>query len=208
MIPLLTSCGRPEAAEGAEVKPMSPEELILRATRKPRNAPARPVTGAEPVAPTAGMEKVPARPVEPSSVEHRTNLHGIVIPDVPVSGRLGGEPFRLQEVVYHPGARAIQFRGEGDRSLFLFPFPGESGVELAGRRVEINTPRPRGEQPHIHLHTPRSDGSIRIEVFKRSFVLNLEFGLPSAGHIPARVYVCLPDEHESHLAGTFDLPMP
>jgi hypothetical protein len=49
------------------------------------------------------------------------------------------------------------------------------------------------------------DGNMRItESFTNGYAMKLEFGVVSSNQLPGKIYLCLPDEMKSCVAGTFN----
>jgi len=51
-----------------------------------------------------------------------------------------------------------------------------------------------------------SDLVPKVEVFMDKYAMRLDFGQAAAnGKIPARIYLCVPDQHKSYVAGNFEV---
>jgi hypothetical protein len=81
-------------------------------------------------------------------------------------------------------------------------FPKNGGTERDNHRFVIQTNRP-GIRPRITLHW--RDGSQRgSQTFSNGYAMKLELAQTSADKAPGRIYLCLPDDSRSFVAGTFD----
>lgn len=62
---------------------------------------------------------------------------------------------------------------------------------------------PRGRPAiHIHVHSTTPPG---IAVHQAGYEMRLEFGKKKDGKIPGKLYLCLPDDAKSCIAGSFTL---
>jgi hypothetical protein len=77
------------------------------------------------------------------------------------------------------------------------------GGDLAGKSVEI-TPDQRPPLPRIIISWRDEQQHSARQVFTNGYALKLAFDQESEGRLPGRIYLCLPDEAKSVVAGTFD----
>jgi hypothetical protein len=138
---------------------------------------------------------------------HMMNLSGIAAPRQPLGGVIGGEPFVLDHVDYHESTNVLLLHGkaraDGSVGPVVFVFLPEAA--RGGMAVDVLLPKDGPEFPHVHVHhvdMPASNG-----VFSDGFVMRLDLGPKSGAGLPARFSLCLPDEHESWIGGTFALPL-
>jgi hypothetical protein len=79
----------------------------------------------------------------------------------------------------------------------------ESIDELTGRLYSINPDLSR-VAPEVHKRLRKKEGDFpEAQIFPNGYAMRLEFGAPSNGEIPGRIYLSLPDKSKSYLAGTF-----
>lgn len=125
-----------------------------------------------------------------------------VIPAGPVGGSLGGVEVTPEALV------------EGDYLVFRVTKPGTPEVErevLLKLRTTTNQPLPVGkrtvrqespegpEVPPVVLTVPGKLG----QVFPNGYAMTLELEPRKAGKVAGKIYLCLPDDQKSFLAGTF-----
>ena len=96
---------------------------------------------------------------------------------------------------------------DADINVFLFLKPGES---LEGKTYEVAaTDEVKVGAPHVHIHRiPTGEKLPKGMAYPNKFAMKLEFGKAKDGKIPGKIYVCLPDEQKSYVAGTFAIDNP
>ncbi|HEV3261060.1 MAG TPA: hypothetical protein VG013_29685 [Gemmataceae bacterium] len=127
------------------------------------------------------------------------------IPEAQASGTVHGRPFRLDKATLANGVFTL-LQGKGFDpdvavQLFLFLKPGETPE---GKTFNIATTTAFGS-PHVHLACKEAGKMIpEMETFMDKYAMKLEFGKASEEHLPGKIYLCLPDDAHSWVAGTFD----
>ncbi len=76
------------------------------------------------------------------------------------------------------------------------------GEELSGKTVQIPADRPRA--PHVVLRWKDAQQQAQSETISRGYALNVVFGEATNARLAGKIYLCLPDEPKSFVAGTFD----
>jgi hypothetical protein len=151
------------------------------------------------VAPAPASSQVP----EGWSLDMRT----LVTPAAPASGRLGGQEFRPDEIELD--GNQLTFR-QGRR-----PDPqGEIKITLSGGaefgrgfKLEVTAEQGIAGTPHIHASWKiPADPLPRSDIFIHKYALKLELDKTGSEKLQGRIYLCLPDEAYSFLAGTFEVP--
>ena len=72
---------------------------------------------------------------------------------------------------------------------------------LSGRSFEVGANH-AGFAPGVSLFWREGDMRV-MEMFTNGFAMKLEFGNVSSNQLPGKIYLCLPDEAKSYVAGTF-----
>lgn len=131
----------------------------------------------------------------------------MVIPDTKVSGSIHGQPFALDGTKLTRGGSLELLEGKEhfpDRSvtIHLFPeegetLPGKTYVTLSDERVSVPHVRIKWQEPGS-----RFGGK---ETFTHGYAMVLQFGECKRGQLPGMIYLCLPDESRSVIAGTFSV---
>ncbi len=190
----LIGCGKDKDAPA----PVVPEPPAVSQTEAlpPAAAPSAP---AEPAAP---KETAPT----PPTTGWTDDPKAMVFPASPAAGKVGGQPFTPQTAdISRIRGRFLTLR-QGDESnpdvevrILLSAAKEES---FAGKTYEVAPDNGPGG-PAISVARKTSERPAEPALFTEKYALRLEFGQESNGKLPGRVYLCLPDESKSHVAGTF-----
>jgi hypothetical protein len=165
----------------------------------PAPAPGAAATGdAAPPAP-------PANP-EPAADPYQMDPGKHVVPDRPAAGRLSGKTFTPDRVELH--GRTLTLRQGKDFFADL-----EVAIDLRGDDKTPPTPVKLTVRPDQKwtdrtvpsLATKVRDGQSlpKTEFIRDGYALTLELGGRDKGEVPGKIYLCLPDDQKSYLAGTF-----
>jgi hypothetical protein len=95
------------------------------------------------------------------------------------------------------------WQSEMAANVFVFTnaFSTNASEILSGMSFEVDTNH-AGFAPSVSLFW--REGDLRVmEMFTNNFAMKLEFGKSSGGKLPGKIYLCLPDEAKSCVAGTF-----
>ncbi len=122
-------------------------------------------------------------------------------PEGPVTGRIRNRDFVCERAILQGGTLTLRRGRSGTTDLGLsIAFFAKQAEELDGKTLSVtftNSVSPR-------LTVRWKDGpQAKTEAFKNGYSLRLEFGAISNGRIPGRIYVCVPDDSKSCVAGTF-----
>jgi len=88
--------------------------------------------------------------------------------------------------------------------------PRELARQLEGKRFQVNRESTRSNL-RVDLYWPDANAGrtiYRRDAYPEGYAMILEFGKASGGKLPGRIYVCLPDEDHSVVAGTFQVKAP
>ncbi len=134
------------------------------------------------------------------------NLAKMKIPNTPVRGRIHGRPFHLAAAKLKQDSWLTLRQGKDffpdlaiDIVLFL-----KAGERLAGHQFRV-MPESGYGGPHVILkwRVKPGEGVPESKTFMSQYALLLQFGKPTGGKLPGRVYLCLKDDQHSVVAGTF-----
>jgi hypothetical protein len=134
-----------------------------------------------------------------------SDLSDAVFPDVTAAGKINGEGFVCQKAVLLGGVLMLRQYRDGLREVkVIINLPAEQAEELQGKFVEVltNTAAP----PRVMLRWENNQQSL-AETVTNGYALKLSFGDPSKHMLPGKIYLCLPDEEKSRVAGTFNAEM-
>jgi predicted RNA-binding Zn-ribbon protein involved in translation (DUF1610 family) len=139
----------------------------------------------------------------PTNISWTLDLTNAVFPDTPAAGRIHGSGFLCEKAVLR-GGQLILAQGKTfpwDLGLALPPF-ARQGEELSGKTFEITPDRP--DPPYIVLRWKDEQQQAATETIYNGYLLKVAFGQATNKHMAGRIYICLPDEAKSFVAGTFD----
>ncbi|MFP5348605.1 MAG: hypothetical protein ACLGHO_02030 [Gammaproteobacteria bacterium] len=128
-----------------------------------------------------------------------------VIPAHPVKGSINKSEFVPNVVEIESGTLTLR-QGEGplatEVKVFLYTRPWEIP---AGRSFKLMQPAGGGSSPHIRVRSPEAGQSApRQREYTEKYTLLLELGPEQDKKIPGKIYLALPDDDKSQVAGTFE----
>jgi DNA-directed RNA polymerase subunit RPC12/RpoP len=157
-------------------------------------------THAQPSASPSGLN--PASPV-PTNLLWTLDLTNAAFPEAPVVGRIHGSGFRSERAILRGNVLSLSQGKAWPWDLAVnITFNVRQGEELSGKTVEIPPERPRAL--HTVLRWKNEQQQPATEGFHRGYALKVTFGEAANGHIPGKIYLCLPDGDKSFVAGTFN----
>ena len=155
----------------------------------------------QPVANTHSAKKKPkaAKPFAPPANDTNWTLHvaEVEIPDAPAAGRIHGLDFLSQRATLQGGKLDLR-QGATGLTIQLFAKQGE---DLAGQSVNIEAGRTNS--PRVILRWKDEDEKSMTQNIREGYALRLEFGQATSARMPAKIYLCTPDDAKSYVAGTF-----
>ena len=169
---------------------------------KSSHAPPPPNTNALVSQPVAPMPLNTTHPV-PTNIAWTLELTNAVFPETPVAGKIHGSGFVCDRAVL---LRGLLLFGQGEAPHYDLGFGVDlvspQGKELSGKTVEI--PPDRSNAPHVGWRWKDEQQQPVTQVISNGYLLKVTFGQASNGHMPGKIYICLPDADKSFAAGTFD----
>lgn len=153
--------------------------------------------------------KSPPVPVVTNDVAWILDLSSNTIPEAPVAGKIRDSfvacnRYSLQPVMLegkpHVGLSFRQnSRGLPDLSVTVYFF-GRQAEDLRGKSINIAT----NDSPAPRVTIRWKEGKDnRSQNLADGYALKVEFGDLTGNRLPGKVYLCLPDEAQTRLAGTF-----
>src|SRR5262249_23255418 len=116
--------------------------------------------------------------------------------------------FKPDTVKREASGAVVLSQGQGffpDAAIYIFLKPNEA---LEGKTYEIRKDTPATERPPIHLKRVAAGQKLPMGPgFILCCAMKLEVGKAQNGALPGRIYVCLPDDGRSIVAGTFSLKL-
>ncbi len=150
-------------------------------------------------------EAVPKAEPSPEKLRWTMDPAQMKIPNAKVSGRIHGQTF-VMDKTERSGSVLTLRQGEEffpDRSVKLFLFLKE-GETLMGKKYRIADGRRMGG-PHVHVQWKKEGSRFGESKEFLKYAMLLQFGKSKAGQLPGKIYLCLPDESKSVIAGKFSV---
>ena len=163
--------------------------------------------------PPAGTNALPSRPTAPvvlntnypvpTNITWTLDLTNAVIPDTTAAGSVHGSGFLCEKAILRGGALSLNQgkTGPWDLGIALILFV-HRGEELSGKTVEVDPDRPHA--PRVVVRWKDEKQQPASEVINNGYSLKVVFGQATNGSMPGKIYLCLPDQAKSFVAGTFD----
>ena len=139
----------------------------------------------------------------PTNIAWTLDLTNVAFPEAVAAGSIHGSGFFCEKAILRGGLLSL-IQGKTwpwDLSLALNLF-ARQGEELSGKTVQIPSDRPRA--PHVVLRWKDAQQQPVTETISGGYALNLVFGQATNGHMPGKIFICLPDSSKSFVAGSFD----
>jgi hypothetical protein len=146
-------------------------------------------------------------PPPPPAAAWTADVKEMRFPTTPAAGKVRGRPFALQSSDlsrlrgrFLTLRQGDEFNPELEVKILLSAAKDDS---FAGKTYEI---APGAEPPVPPVSVSWREQERRFPepvLFTAKYALRLEFGQEADGKLPGRVYLCLPDESQSFVAGTF-----
>ncbi len=155
-----------------------------------------------------GGETQSAVAMQEPSAGWTMELNQAEIPDGLAAGRICGNDFTVEKAQVENGILSLR-QGQDffpDREFMIFLFP-KQGEGLEGKTYRVAKDREQGA-PHVHMKWKPADKDVPdAEIFMKEYTMVLEFGKQKNGVLPGKIYLSIPDESKSFVAGTFQADM-
>lgn len=157
------------------------------------------------VADLIGEKQAPPPPAPPPRKAEKPKDETPTIPAQPAKGTVHQTAFVPDVVEIESGVLTLR-QGDGplatEVKVFLYTKPWEVPV---GRSFKLVNPPAGGESPHIRVRSPEAGQTVpRQREYSEKYTLLLELGQEQNKTLPGKIYLALPDEDKSQVAGTFE----
>ncbi|HSU53300.1 MAG TPA: hypothetical protein VLT36_04505 [Candidatus Dormibacteraeota bacterium] len=168
---------------------------------KPKPPPQEEVKKKEPA--KIALAPIKVNPI-PTNISWSMDLKELAFPDSPAAGSIHGSGFALDRAILQGGNLTLRQGKSGPPELGLtVQFFAQQGEELAGKSVEI-TPDRAPPVPKVTLRFRDDQNQESRKPINSGYALRVTFSEVANGHLPGKIFICLPDENKSFVAGTFD----
>lgn len=132
------------------------------------------------------------------------DLTKAVIPSATASGRIRGFPFTCERAVLTGGSLYLRQRSgwPPDLGVTVALF-AKLGEELSGKTIEV-LPDRLPPIPKVTVRWKTDGPKSSSQSYVTGYLLKIVFGQAEGGRIRGKIYVALPDEEKTYVAGTFD----
>lgn len=139
-----------------------------------------------------------------SSVLWKKDLTNVKIPGTAARGMIHGETFVANSAELANGILTIR-DGEDffpNHAVMIFLFLKEG--ETPERKSYLISQTNASASPHIHMKWKPANSKVpKTKVFMKDYSMRLDLGSIKNGQLPGKIYLCLPDEMKSVVAGIF-----
>jgi Domain of unknown function (DUF4190) len=123
------------------------------------------------------------------------------IPDSPVSGQIHGQDFQFKRALLRNGN--LKFTSaNGSKYVIIHGL----GMDIANKSFEMDT---NTISNTLKVEISWDDnGHASTQTFDSFYAMELKFDAAQKRKIPGRIYLCLPDDSKTYIAGTFTITVP
>ena len=122
------------------------------------------------------------------------------IPADPVTGEIHGSTFECKRVIYRNGN--LKFLSADGSFLMIHGV----GASIEGNNFEF--PSTDGSDALRIEIAWKADNHNQTESFQDGYAMELKFDAANKRKVPGQIYLCLPDDSKSYIAGTFAVVLP
>ena len=133
--------------------------------------------------------------------EWTMDVNSMKIPKGPASGKVAGNEFKLEWAKYN--GETLNIKEQGGRAQFIIFLFLDKRETLDGKVFTITPDMRNNKNPHVHIHA-----RTKAWALPNNYAMRLEFGPTKDGKTTGKVYLCLPDEDKTYIAGTVEVTPP
>lgn len=157
------------------------------------------------VADLIGQKPTPAPIPPPPRKAEKPKDETPTIPAHPVQGSLNQASFRPDTIEIESGVLTLR-QGDGplatEVKVFLYTKPWEVP---AGRSFKLLNTSSDSNAPHVRVRSPEAGQNVpRQREYTEKYTLLLELGQEKDKKLPGKIFLTLPDDDKSQVAGTFE----
>jgi hypothetical protein len=141
----------------------------------------------------------PKRSVEEDfKAEWTMEIDSMKFPKGPASGKVAGNEFKLESAKYN--GVTLNIKEQGGRAQFIIFLFLDKGETLDGKVFTITPDMRNNKTPHVHIHA-----RTKAWALPANYAMRLEFGATTDGKTNGKIYLCLPDDDKTYIAGTIEV---
>jgi hypothetical protein len=139
--------------------------------------------------------------MEPATSGWTSDISKVSFPGHPASGKLHGIDFTLKTASFRNGDLKISSTNGMQLDVFRL------GASIEGHSYEIQPDDAGSANPHIRM-TWNEGGAIQTATFNKGYGMKLQFDQAKNRTVSGKIYLCIPDDSKSVVAGTFEVRLP
>jgi hypothetical protein len=140
---------------------------------------------------------------QPAGSGWTMDVKDAMIPAAPVVGEIHGSNFQLKRALFRNGNLKF-ISADGQESLTIQALGGS----IENRSLEFQTgSADDNHAPKIEISWKDGEEN-KTATFQDGYAMDLNFDAAKGRRIPGQIYLCLPDDSKSYLAGTFTVVLP
>ena len=134
------------------------------------------------------------------------DLNQMKVPDGPASGWLLGAEFKADDASFNNlGFLTLRQGPPGTAGGYItLMLPQKSLNDLEGKTYTVAGKQELGSLIWLHGGRTTEEKQSKTQIFGE-YAMKLEFGKTADSKLPGKIYICLPDDGKSVVAGTFEL---
>ncbi len=160
-----------------------------------------------PVAENSGEDSKPDSPPQPEFAGAslwNLDLSDAKIPETDASGSIHGRAFTLEHASLTGSNLTLRVGHSGSVELGLnIYFFNRQPEELAGKTAEIKPTDTTAPRVTLRWKGDKKES----QTFHSGYAMKVEFSAPENGALPGKIFISLPDDSKSWVAGTFRAEM-
>ena len=140
----------------------------------------------------------------PTNINWTLDLTNAIFPETVAAGSIHRSGFKCEKATLQGGNLTLRQGRSGAPDLGVtIVFFAQQGEDLSGKSIDI-APDRMPPLPRVTLRwKDELDKAVNRNIAS-GYALKAVFGEAASGRMPGKIYICLPDDAKSFVAGTFD----
>jgi uncharacterized membrane protein YjgN (DUF898 family)/Tfp pilus assembly protein PilF len=138
----------------------------------------------------------------------RRDLTGAEIPEDSAEGMINGESFAVDEADIQNGVLSLRQGSDVPAEWeFVVSLSLKKGESAEGKTYTVSSSAGSGV-PRVQMKwLDEETQAVKTETFTKGYAMRLEFEKLEQGRLSGKIYLCVPDEAKSYVAGAFTAEM-
>lgn len=140
----------------------------------------------------------------PTNTDWTLGTTNAVVPEENAGGRIHGHGFSCERATLQGGSLTLRQGASGPADLGVtIAFFAQAGEELSGKSVEV-LPDKAPPNPKVTVRWKNDQGKAATHSYSEGYLLRITFSDAANGRISGKLYLAVPDEEKSFVAGSFN----